>query len=195
MLHIGCLFANRDRKMEQQVPLCVDLDGTVVYGDMSLRSFISYIKFNPLRIFRVLWWHRLGRAYTKYKLCKHYSFDCSKLRYIPQTLEFIRQERLKGRRIYLCTGSNVLIAHRISRHLGLFDDVFATYVKKNFIGRNKAAVLVKAFGEKGFDYVGNAMVDLKVWEHARMAVVVNASPAVEKKALEMFGSERVKVLK
>ena len=83
--------------MENQIPLCVDLDGTVVYGDMSWKSFVAYVRCNPFRIIQVLWWHRLGRAYTKYKLCKRYNFRCEQLKFIPQTLEFIKQEKEKGR--------------------------------------------------------------------------------------------------
>ena len=106
-----------------------------------------------------------------------------------------KQEKEKGRKIYLCTGSNISIAHKIAGHLGLFDDVFATYVKKNFVGSNKAKVLVNVFGEKGFDYVGNSKVDLKVWSHAREAVIVNASGSVIREAVEEFGQERVRILK
>lgn len=181
--------------MENQIPLCVDLDGTVVYGDMSWKSFVAYVRCNPFRIIQVLWWHRLGRAYTKYKLCKRYNFRCEQLKFIPQTLEFIKQEKEKGRKIYLCTGSNISIAHKIAGHLGLFDDVFATYVKKNFVGSNKAKVLVNVFGEKGFDYVGNSKVDLKVWSHAREAVIVNASGSVIREAVKEFGQERVRIIK
>lgn len=177
------------------IPLCVDLDGTLVYGDMSVKSLFYYLKSNPLRIFTVLWWHRLGRGYCKYKLCKQYHFDCSDLKFIPETLEFIKQEKAKNRKIYLCTGSNILIARKIAQHLGLFDGVFATYVKTNFVGHNKAATLIKAFGEKKFDYIGNASVDLKVWSHSREAIVVNASKSLEKAAIKQFGQEHVRILK
>ena len=41
--------------------------------------------------------------------------------------------------------------------------------------QHKAEALVERFGERGFDYAGNSVADLPVWEHARRAIVVNAS--------------------
>jgi hypothetical protein len=46
-------------------------------------------------------------------------------------------------------------------------------------GARKAQVLTDRFGEKGFDYCGNHRVDLAVWKHARGAIVVNASTALQ----------------
>ena len=54
---------------------------------------------------------------------------------------------------------------------------------------------MNVFGEKGFDYVGNSKVDLKVWSHAREAVIVNASGSVIREAVKEFGQERVRIIK
>ncbi|MBQ8707215.1 MAG: hypothetical protein IJ523_03910 [Succinivibrionaceae bacterium] len=177
-----------------QPPLCVDLDGTVVYGDMSLKSFTSFIAKNPFRIFLVGLWHLRGRAFTKYMLSRSFVFDPQKLDYIPETIAFLKEQKAQGRRIYLCTGSCVSVAMKISRHLELFDGVMGTKAKKNFIGQVKCAALVKRFGDAGFDYVGNSSQDLKVWKNSRRIYIVNASSSTVKKCQEMYGSKSITVL-
>ncbi len=175
-------------------PLCVDLDGTVVYGDMSLRSFISYIKGNPLRIFQVILWHLRGRAFTKYMLSKRFSFDATSLPYIEETLEYLQSEKQKGRKIFLCTGSCVPVALKINQHLKIFDGIMGTKVKHNFIGKNKCAVLIKKFGDQGFDYVGNSAQDLKVWKHSDKIIIVNASKSTIAQAKQNWPDKDITVL-
>lgn len=175
-------------------PLCVDLDGTVVYGDMSLKSFISYILKNPLRIFVVGFWHLWGRSYTKYRLSKHFKFAPQDLRYIQETINFLKEEKAKGRKIYLCTGSCVKVAMKISFYLGLFDGVMGTKVRKNFIGKVKAQALVSRFGEFGFDYVGNSSQDLNVWNHSDKIYIVNASKSTMEQAKSRFDASKITIL-
>ncbi len=173
------------------VPLCVDLDGTVVYGDMSLRSLTAYLRKNPLGIIMAGIWHLRGRAFVKYMLSRRYTFAPSALPYIPETLEFLRQEKARGRKIYLCTGSCTPVAMKISRHLGLFDGIMGTKIRKNFIGEIKCRELVRRFGEEGFDYAGNSRQDLKVWRHSRRIIIVNASPSTEAAARREFAGREI----
>lgn len=175
-------------------PLCVDLDGTLVYGDMSWRSLRNYVGYNPLKLFIVAFWHRKGRAYTKFRLSQLYNFDPFNLPYIDRTINFLRQEKQKGRKIYLCTGSHIDIAKPIAKYLDLFDDVYATLTEKNFIGSNKGLFLSEKFGEKSFDYIGNAYVDIKVWKYARQAIIVNASSRTIEKANKLFTENKPLVL-
>jgi 4-hydroxybenzoate polyprenyltransferase len=49
-------------------------------------------------------------------------------------------------------------------------------------GPHKSTALVARYGERGFDYAGNSVADLPVWEHARHAIVVNASSQLQSDA-------------
>jgi len=71
-----------------------------------------------------------------------------------------------------------MVAEKIASFLGIFEDVLGTDGEINLIGEAKAGRLVSLFGEKGFDYAGNSMQDLRVWRHARRAIVVNAPAKV-----------------
>lgn len=50
---------------------------------------------------------------------------------------------------------------------------------------------MELYGERGFDYAGNATVDLAVWRHARRALVVNAAPALIARASAVCEVERI----
>ncbi len=177
-----------------EIPLCVDLDGTVVYCDMSVRSFTIFLEKNPLGIFMAGLWHLRGRGFVKYLLAQRFDFDPATLPYIQETLDFLRKEKARGRKIYLCTGSCHKVARIISNYLGLFDGIMATKVKKNFIGKVKADALIKRFGAEGFDYVGNSRQDLKVWKYSRNIYIANASWGTEEEARRNFNHKTITVL-
>ena len=93
-----------------------------------------------------------------------------------------RLQQAEGRTRVLCTASDAHYAHAIAAHLGVFDRVLASDGDTNLAGERKAAALREAFGERGFDYAGNAEVDLPVWRQARKAWVVNAPDALAARA-------------
>jgi phosphoserine phosphatase len=45
----------------------------------------------------------------------------------------------------------------------------------NLSSQNKADTLVERFGEKKFDYMGDHMRDLPVWEASHLSIIVNAT--------------------
>lgn len=66
----------------------------------------------------------------------------------------------------------------MAARIGVFEGVFASDDRTNLKGTAKARALCDAFGRGGFDYAGNAVADLAVWQDARRAVVVNAPPGL-----------------
>ena len=178
-----------------EVPLCVDLDGTLVYSDTSWESVVRLLRRRPWMGVCFPFWLVRGRARFKAEVASRVSFDPECLGYIGELLEFLSEEKAKGRCLVLATAANQAIADTVSRHLGLFDRALGSDEKINLKGRQKAETLVDAYGKKGFDYAGNDRADLAVWEQARKAYLVNApaglrslmaarGPHVEKAPLE-----------
>lgn len=172
-------------------PLIVDLDGTLIYSDMLQESALKAVSHHPLYLFKIAYWLSKGRACLKQHLAKRISFEPSLLPYNHELIEWLTQQKAQGRRLILCTASDQVIATAIADHVGLFDEVMASDGVINLSGQHKAAALVRRFGEQGFDYIGNAHIDLKVWRHARRAIVVNASVSVIDKATAQGQVERV----
>ena len=172
-------------------PLIVDLDGTLIHTDMLQESVFRVMSENPLNVVRLPSWFCCGRALLKQRLAKLTDFDPSTLPYNHALIDWLKAERVEGRRLILCTGSDYSIALKIADYLGIFDDVMASDGSINLVGKNKAKALEQRFGETGFDYVGNSHADLPVWQSARRAVVVNASANLLKKAILCCTIERI----
>ena len=162
-----------------RVPLVVDLDGTLIYGDMLHESCISAVRAKPHALFAIPFWLARGKAHLKAQLAQLGTFDPAHLPYNIEVLEFLRSQKSAGRTLILCTASDQEIATKIANHLGIFDSVLASN-GINLAGINKAAALLSEFGERGFDYIGNSHADIAVWEKARAVYVANASSNVIK---------------
>lgn len=177
--------------MNNHPPLCVDLDGTLIYSDMLHESTLSMLKARPLTAFCLPGWLLQGKAVLKEKVAAAGDFDPASLPYNQPFVDWLHTQHAQGRRLILCTASDQKIALHIAEHLQVFDEVMASEGAINLAGANKATALVQRFGEKGFDYAGNSSADIAVWEHARKAVVVNASPTVQQDAESCVEVEQV----
>jgi 4-hydroxybenzoate polyprenyltransferase/phosphoserine phosphatase len=166
------------------VPLCVDLDGTLIQTDLLWESFVRLMAQKPYLLFAVPFWLLRGRAVLKRQLAMRVTLDCATLPYHQPFLEYLRAAREKGSRLILVTASDMLLAERVAKHLGLFDEVLASDGALNLRGQNKAKVLVERFGVRGFDYAGNSSADLPVWSETREAIVVNAGPGLARQAAD-----------
>lgn len=160
------------------VPLCVDLDGTLVRTDTLWESLALLVKNRPWLLLAVPFWLLGGKARFKREVSRRVTLDPAALPYRTELLERLHAERAAGRSIVLVTAADESIARAVADHLGLFSEVLATNPQLNLKGRNKAGVLIARFGPRGFDYAGDHVADLEVWQNARQAWVVGANSLV-----------------
>lgn len=163
-------------------PLVIDLDGTLLRTDLLLETGVEFIRHQPLGLLKVLGWLIKGKAMLKEGLALATDIDVSVLPYDPSVIELIKAERSKGRTVILATASHFSLADRVAEHLQLFDQVLASDGQTNLSSHRKRDLLVKHYGEQGFDYAGNSRDDIAVWGSARHAFVVNPDPGVEGRA-------------
>jgi 4-hydroxybenzoate polyprenyltransferase/phosphoserine phosphatase len=158
--------------MDKIVPLCVDLDGTLIQSDLLLESVLALIKRNLLFLFLLPFWLLRGKAALKDEIARRVTLDATVLPYRENFVAWLRSEREQGRSIWLCTASNHRLASLVSEYIGCFEGVLASDATNNLSGQNKAKRLIEQFGEHGFDYCGNASADTPIWAKARFAVVI-----------------------
>lgn len=182
--------AERPQALQDQVPLCVDLDGTLIRSDLLVESLLSLVRTNPLYLFLLPGWLLGGKARFKREIAERTALDVGALPYDARLVEWLRGDASTRRRV-LCTASDRKFAQAVAVHLGVFDEVLASDGAHNLSGRNKARRLTELYGEHSFDYVGNERRDLPVWERARHAIVANASPALARRAGRVSHVERV----
>ena len=85
------------------VPLCVDLDGTLIRTDMVWESLVRALRRNPFYLLAILAWWCRGRAYLKQQLARRIEVPVAALPYTESFLAYLRGERAAGRALYLVT--------------------------------------------------------------------------------------------
>jgi 4-hydroxybenzoate polyprenyltransferase/phosphoserine phosphatase len=161
------------------IPLCVDLDGTLIRSDLLYEALARLPKGGFVSLIQAPFWLSRGRAGFKKEVASRVSLEPSSLPYDERLIEFLRGEKSRGRRLVLVTASDLRWAEQVAAHLELFDEVMGSDGATNLEGETKARALVERYGDRGFDYAGNGSADLPVWKKARRAIAVNAPPAIE----------------
>src|ERR1700675_902145 len=162
--------------------LCVDLDGTLIRGNVLWECVLVLLKTRPSTLLLLPFWLLAGRASLKRHLAAKTHLNPARLPYRQQVLDLIQQEKATGRRIALVTAADRAFAEAIASYLGLFDEVHASDGKLNLKGANKAAFLAQHFAQAGFDYVGDSAADVEVWRNARAAYVVGTEARAKQAA-------------
>jgi 4-hydroxybenzoate polyprenyltransferase/phosphoserine phosphatase len=162
-----------------QRALCVDLDGTLVKSDTLVDSLLLLVRTHPLRALRAPLWLKGGKAALKAQVCAQVQLDVAHLPYNRKLLEYLTAQHRQGRKLYLTTGADTSLAHRIAEHLGIFEEVLASDGSTNLTGHNKLQSLQSRFADQGFDYIGNARPDLPLLSHSGEAMVANPDLALQ----------------
>lgn len=160
-------------------PLVVDLDGTLTPTDTLVESVIQSIKQTPFNLLRLPFWLLKGRAAFKETISAHTTISAARLPYRVALLDYLHQEKSKGRRIILATAAHRSIAQGVSDHLALFDDVLASDTGRNLKGNVKLEAIREKVGAE-FVYAGDSRADIPLWNAAQAAILVGASVGLAK---------------
>lgn len=172
--------------IESDIPLVVDLDGTLIKSDMLIESLFALASRHPLKAVRAILSLREGKAALKARIADDAAVKVANVPLNQELLALLREEKARGRRLYLASASDLRYVQAIADHLGLFDGVFGSDGIVNLAGPAKTAALVAAFGDGGYDYAGDSKADFAVWAKARKVLVVNAQRYVRDTARTRF---------
>lgn len=161
-------------RAREDVPLVVDLDGTLVNGDTLLEGILSLIRHRPSCILMLPVWTLQGRAALKANIAKRFQLDAATLGYRGELLEYLQSEQARGRRLILATAAHESTAANTSEYLKIFDEVLASNESVNLKGKVKRDKLVERFGLKGFDYIGDSKSDTPIWAACRIGHIAGS---------------------
>ncbi|HEX6065867.1 MAG TPA: UbiA family prenyltransferase [Longimicrobiales bacterium] len=159
-------------------PLCVDLDGTLLRTDVLWESVIALVRHKPWLLPLLPWWAMRGKAQLKRSVASHVTLNPATLPYRADVLDMLRAEHGGGRELILATATDAGPAEAIAAHLGIFSAVCASDGVTNLAGQQKLQAILRRVGNGGFDYIGDAGVDLPIWRAARGAILVDPSKRV-----------------
>ena len=162
--------------------IAVDLDGTLTLTDTLYEAALVLARSKPIMLFLLPFWLVKSVAYFKLKVAENSVLDVTTLPYNAPFIDWLKEQKARGKTIVLCTAANELIARNVYKHFDLFDDFIASDETTNLKSANKRKELEDKYGEHGYDYAGNSSADLEVWAGAAQAIVVNASVTVLTKA-------------
>lgn len=160
---------------KNQLPIAVDLDGTLIREESHWVLWCYLWKKNPRQAFSVLGcFLSKGRAAAKEKAVLHCPLDQFKWTLNELLLEKLQGLSQRGVPLILITGAPLSFAKRMAQQVGIFDSVLASTHGHNLVGASKVKAL-EALGYKNFIYVGNSFKDLWIWRYAAQAWIVRPS--------------------
>ena len=183
------IFATVMQKTAPDIPLVVDLDGTLVCDELPMQAFKNYLRPIPSMLqFRSLL--AMSPLERKSFLMSHYvqHHPAHTLSLHPMVLRLMDLFINMQKEVYLATGNMLWFALKlVQEHPQLqgkvpTKNIFASFSKKcpayvhthpyvaahghlvdhNLVSSSKASLLKQVL-RSGFIYVGNSMQDLPVW--------------------------------
>ncbi|MBT9467070.1 UbiA family prenyltransferase [Hydrogenophaga sp.] len=171
-------------RLADTCPLYVDLDGTLTPSDTLYESVMLFIRRNPLNLLRLFAWLLLGKAGFKLRLANAVRPDPARLPYHERFVQYLREERARGRSLVLASAADSRIVRDVAAYLKLFDDTLGTNARADGVNlsrgnkRDAIAAHAQARGHSTWAYAGNSADDIAVWQGSAQAVAVNAPARV-----------------
>ncbi|MGE0173570.1 MAG: UbiA family prenyltransferase [Oligoflexales bacterium] len=171
--------------VDERLPLCVDLDGTLVRTDclaealfcLARRDFVSFL---------ISWtWLLRGSNYFRMRVFERANLKPESLPLNDTLIHQLRDLHSSGRKIYLVSHLPLSFTKKIAAHLEIFTDVIGPTENLALTTRNKGATLLNLFGKDGFQYVGNGYDDLPPWNYCQKAFVVSSNRRLIKQVQAM----------
>lgn len=153
-------------------PLVLDIDDTFLRTDMLLECLWAGLGSDPWATLRALWHHWRKPADLKRELVDIVQLDVELLPVNPELKKLADQNLAAGRRVILASASDKRLVDDLAASHELDAQTFGTVDGVNMKGKTKAAALIEAFGEGGFDYAGDSRADMAVWPHADNAIII-----------------------
>ncbi len=167
---------------ENNIPLVIDLDGTLIKTDLLYEGVKMLLRKNLLNFFSCFLWLLKGKTNLKNKVFQIVHLSPESLPFNIEVLNFLKKEADKGRKIILATASLKTNAIEISQIYPIFDEIYGTEKSLNLKGKNKLNLLINHFGVRKFDYIGNSHSDLIIFASCRYSYLVNPSGYLERRA-------------
>lgn len=152
------------------LPLIVDLDDTLIHGDVLFLGIAKLTASKPWLLPWFIVWLCISRAAAKAWLAGHIDLDVTSLPYRTELLNYLAQQKAAGRKIILVSAADERIVKHVASHLGLFDASYGSDGHINLKGSTKAKFIMAQLA-KSFVYAGDSFADLQVWKHASSAIL------------------------
>ena len=157
----------------KNVPLVLDVDGTLLRTDLLYETFWAALGHDFLATLQVLLVCWTSPARLKRRLRAITEPNIELLPVHEPVLDLARQAIAEGRSVHLASGSDQGLVDAVAQRFGLPGEHFGTSEPRNLTDGTKAGFLTERFGIQGYDYAGNSRADQKSWQNARQVIAVS----------------------
>ena len=154
--------------------LCVDLDGTLIRSDSLWELILRALRHNPFYLLLIPILLIKGKCFLKRRLSEKFGKFIKNLPFNSDVISYIVKRKKSGDKIWLVTACDRQLAKSIAEKTGLFDGVYGSSESINLRGERKAAFCESTFGAGNFDYIGDSLADLPVWEKSSTPIIVGS---------------------
>jgi 4-hydroxybenzoate polyprenyltransferase/phosphoserine phosphatase len=169
--------------------IVVDLDGTLTPSDTLVEQLIALTHRHPDELPALAVRAVRGRAGLKAYVASRARWSADRLPYCQPLIDYLHEQRARGRKIILATGADRAVADAVATRLGLFDAVLASDGARNLKGQAKLDGIRQLVGND-FVYAGDSAADLPIWAAARAAILVAAPTRVAQRVRATVAVER-----
>ncbi len=161
-----------DANETENVPLVLDVDGTLLRTDLLYETFWAALGHNLFATLRILlrFWAVPEKLKHKLRAIADPNIDLLPVR-LP-VLDLARQAGANGRAVHLVSGADQGLVNAVAKRFNLPGEHFGSGDGRNLTGKTKAAFLTARFGQGGYDYAGDSRADKPSWQHARQVIAV-----------------------
>lgn len=172
--------------MKNKKNLFVDLDGSLIKGDLLYESFFNFLSNDilaPIKCLAIL--IKFGLVELKSFLYKNSFLNVKNLPIDRDVLKFIENWKTKNNGdVVLISASHELYVQDIAKHINIFDACYGSS-NNNLKSTQKLKTINNYSQDIPFDYVGNSIDDLAIWEYASNPILVNSSNYVKNKVKKL----------
>lgn len=161
--------------------LIVDLDGTLIAGDLLIEQVLWLTGRRPVALlFLLISWLRGPTRLRLKSLLAAAANDLpvDRLPYRTAVLARIHAARADGRPVILATASLLTVAERVAAHLQCFDHVIGSD-ERNLRGHQKLLAVRDHLHDAAFEYIGDHVTDRPMWQAAAEATIVSSARRAE----------------
>ena len=158
----------------------MDLDGTLLRGDLLWEGLIGLLRASPLALLAVPVWLFRGKARLKQRLAEKVDVAPEGLPFRQSVRDHMDAAHRAGRKIVLASASPMSWVRAVAEHLGRFDGVLASEAQVNLRGSAKLDAIREMTQGQPFEYVGDSSADLSVWSGAAVVTLVHRNARLER---------------
>jgi 4-hydroxybenzoate polyprenyltransferase len=145
-----------------------------------VESILIVIRKKPFFLFQAFFWYILGKSLLKKKVSNEVKLNLKHFPLNEEFISFLKEEKVKGRKIILATGASEKIAKDAFDFFGFFSNFISSNEKINLTGTDKRDKIIELIGKEDFSYAGDCKKDFSIWKRSKEAILVNHTKFTEK---------------